>query len=756
MAARREVCRYPRRGERVAPATLRTLLLDEAPQRLVGGTAAAGSRLCDLDESVWEKLPPDVVVQLGDLVVAKVAAGCARKAILQRRLPRLPEQARLADLRLEHRTGLCLARAGLDHDLQALSEKSIGDVLSIRAFGPRSLVDLLSSLETALARGAARLDPRLTAEATRLLAQPAAEDAGRDDARFGPLILEVDPEAANARRLAERLVARTQDPPDPAFAAEKVRQLSQRLAAMPGETIEDELIQIFASTPYERNREIVIGYYGWRDGQLHTLAQIGARYGMTRERTRQICAKLVKRKNPRSIPAPVTDRALAFLASRLPGPAADLEQALAESGLTKVGLGLENVRRATQLLARPLPFELVGIDGRQLAVDPAEADLPAAVVELAKKEVYYHGLATVDRIRDGLGKSRPDRAASAAVVLQTLQLMDGFSWLDDRRNWFRLSGRSKHGLPRAIEKILSVAPAVTVDQLRAAVGRNRRMWRVAPPDEVIGEFCRQMPGLRVEGDRITAENTRPWRSVLTGVEKQLVEILLRHGPLMERGQLEELCVAAGMNRFSFHAFVACSPIIAQYGHSIYGLLGADVSGHQIESLAWKRRQERVPTRVLDGHGRTADGRVWLSYRLSKAASTYAVITVPAALKKTISGRFRLVSASGSEVGTLAAKDGRAWGLGAFLRRHQAKTDDRVRITLDLETRTAVIELDSHPSPARGRKAEGDDDLPSPARGRGAEGDDDLPSPARRRGAEGDDDLPSPARGRGAGGEGERS
>ena len=177
---------------------------------------------------------------------------------------------------------------------------------------------------------------------------------------------------------------------------------------------------------------------------------------------------------------------------------------------------------------------------------------------------------------------------------------------------------------------------------------------------------------------------------MTGVEAKLVGILQKHGPVMERSELEDLCVGSGMNRFSFHAFIACSPVIAQYGHSIYGLLGADVSTETVQSLTDKRRAERSPTRVLDGYGRTDDGKVWLSYRLSKAASTYAVITVPAALKDVVRGRFRLLTGDGREVGTLAAKDGRAWGLGTFLRQCGAQTDDRILITLDPRKRQAVI------------------------------------------------------------------
>jgi hypothetical protein len=327
----------------------------------------------------------------------------------------------------------------------------------------------------------------------------------------------------------------------------------------------------------------------------------------------------------------------------------------------------------------------------ELAVAVQDSAIPAAVVEAAKKQVYYHGVSTVEQIHRGLAKKFFGRAARA-IIVETLELIDGFSWLDDKRDWFRLQTISRHGLPKAIEKILSVAGEIGVSEIRSAVGRNRRMWQDPPPESVILEFCRQASNVRVVGDLVAADPPQNWSKTLTGVEAKLVEILDRHGPVMERGELEDLCVAGGINRFSFHAFVACSPVIRQYGHSIYGLLGANLSATQVESLAARRRAERAPQRVLDGHGRTEDGKIWLTYRLSKAASTYAVITVPAALKDTVRGRFRLLAADGRSAGTLAAKEGRAWGLGGFLRQHDAQAGDLVTITLDLEEKTATIKL----------------------------------------------------------------
>jgi hypothetical protein len=315
-----------------------------------------------------------------------------------------------------------------------------------------------------------------------------------------------------------------------------------------------------------------------------------------------------------------------------------------------------------------------------------------AAVDLARKEVYFHGLAMVEGIDRAISVRFGNRAGSK-LVRQALMLMDGFRWLDESTGWFRLQPLHRHGLPKAIDKVLAVADSVTASQLRTALARNHRLWKEPPPEKVLLEFCRQMDQVRVEGDRIRSDPPRDWKKSLTGVEAKLVQVLLDHGPVMERGAMEDLCVADGMNRFSFHAFVSWSPVIAQFAHSVYGLLGTKVSPKQVKELLAQRRATHANHRVLDRHGITEDGKIWLRYRLSKAASTYAVITVPAALKKVIRGRFQLIDLDGREIGTLATKDGRAWGLGAFLRKHDAHTGDHIVLTLDLQERTAVVTWD---------------------------------------------------------------
>jgi hypothetical protein len=458
-------------------------------------------------------------------------------------------------------------------------------------------------------------------------------------------------------------------------------------------TVEGELMQIFAPTGHERNRQIVIGYYGWEDGRRHTLTEVGSQFGVTRERIRQVCARATRRpKELDRFDAPTMDRALALIDERLPCSAERLEAELVHEGLTKVGMCLENIAAGAKLLEREIPFKVLKIETGRLAVRPKQVDAAGAIVDLAKKDVYFHGLGTVGQIDRAVTK-RFRGCGGRQLVASVLELIDGFAWLDEPTGWFRIRSIAKHGLPKTIEKILSVAPQISVSKMRRAMSRNRRMWKNPPPNDVLLAFCQQMPNVRVERNQIIGDPPPDWKKALTGVERKLVSVLKQHGPVMERGTMEDLCVEDGMNRFSFHAFVSWSPVIAQFGHSVYGLLGAKVSKKAVDELIEKRRDHRAEHRVLDGHGHTDDGRVWLSYRLSKAASTYAVITIPAALKNEVRGRFELFSADGEQIGTLATKDGRAWGLGAFLRREGAQTDDRVTLTLDLDARAAVVSLE---------------------------------------------------------------
>ncbi len=199
------------------------------------------------------------------------------------------------------------------------------------------------------------------------------------------------------------------------------------------------------------------------------------------------------------------DRILALIDKRIPAAAETIEAELLEKGLTALDMSLEVVSAAAELLNRPPRFKIVKIDqGKSpaaarkkikaklkskpapeksahkhaakdyMAVRPDQADAIQAIVDLAKKEIYFHGLSTIARIERMISRRYP---ADQRLVRQVLLQINAFRWLDESAGWFAIQGIAKHGLPKAIDKVLAVAGEVAVTEMHAALSRNSRLWK---------------------------------------------------------------------------------------------------------------------------------------------------------------------------------------------------------------------------------------------------------------------------------------
>lgn len=683
----RRSSRYPRAGHRLAPQLLREILTDYVPASIARGTPIQGMRLCDLDETAWNHLSPQDINKLAEMIISRVNVSGYNRVIQNRSIPRPPRGVRLEDLRLENRTYNCLRREGFAKRPEDLGKQTIGDLLSIKAFGAKCLVDLLSSLETLVSREG-KLDEELTAQARALGEIPEAAPIHFSDPRLGEMLRATDAEANTVGELVNHVVRRRLDPPDPLRLYEQICHVRTRIQELTQLSLEEELIQVFSPSANQRDREIIAEYYGWDGGGGHTLEELGKKYGLSRERIRQVCVRAVKRTRGADVFAPVLDRALGFIADRLPCEVDRLQSEFDQTGLSRCGLSLEIVQQAASFLQRQPDFAIVPVGEARLAVHPDTVRIPRAIVQVAKRIVLSYGATTVTDVAAELPKQYAKKADSA-LILETLKTLPDFQWLDEQRGWFRLESLPQYGLPNMIEKILSVTGQIDISKLRGAVARYRRTGRKVPPSRVLLEFCRRMPGIRTEGNTVIADPPLDWRNVLAGVERGMVEVLTEHGPVLERGEFEEYCIHNGMNRFSFNAIIMCSPVITQYGRSVYGLLGKKVDRKTIESLA-ARRSGAAPNKVLKSYGTIDDGRVYLAYRLSKAAISGGVITVPAAMSEQVRGRFAIRTGEGEAAGTLVSKNGCAWGLGPVLRGQDAEPGDHLLILFDMGQHEAQI------------------------------------------------------------------
>ncbi len=137
---------YPRPKHPIAPCTLAAYLRRVAPGR--PGEDAVW--LCDLDATAWERFSEAACRRFAERVVQEAARQIMhiRAEMAAEPLPPVPNGTRLPDLQLEVRTFNRLHALWQGRPMGGFAGLTIGDVLGLRAFGTRCLVDLLTSMES--------------------------------------------------------------------------------------------------------------------------------------------------------------------------------------------------------------------------------------------------------------------------------------------------------------------------------------------------------------------------------------------------------------------------------------------------------------------------------------------------------------------------------------------------------------------------------------------------------------------------------
>ncbi len=715
--------RYPRPGYRLAPSLLGDVLQTLVPKGVLQASAPP-IKLCDLDETVW-RFGDRVCKALAWTVVEETARQLSRhpRSLLDRTLPLSPRDFRLDDLELQVRTYNCLdqlRRGGLLNSPHDWAKLSIGSLLSLRAFGAKSLVDLLTSYEGFVAGKGGHASDRVDSSTSAI-------DYGRSLEAWTakplfPIPSEVLscklPKPAEGLRLADLpLQTRTYNCLEKhgfrktlsGLGEMTVRELLKIRGFGPGclvdlllalfrkeqesptacrEDLADELDDVLVRNQGgRRNREIIKRYFGLDGKGGTTLREVGVEFGVTRARVQQICHRFSHVARMRKLALPLLESALELVRGHIPGTAEEIEVQLTNAGVCKQQFRLPGLLNAAILFGRKAGFTLEVIAGKSVALPAERVKTTKQIVREARRAIKHWGALTVADLVARL-EERLKAPIEGDFALRVLRKLPEFKWLDEASGWFWLRTVSRSRILTKIRKILAVSGRIPVADLRMGIARHHRMKGYAPPRRVLLELCRLLPGMQVEGEVVMAKPPIDWSEVLSPTEQKMFVILMEHGPIMQRARFEERCLESGMKRSTFYVYLDYSPIIERYAAGVYGLRGAEVTPGEVESLIPTRRA----TSVRLDHGWTPHGEPWISYRLSEATIQNGVVSVPPGFKQLLEGEFDLKTADGHAVGKLVVKESSAWGLGPFFRRRGGEEGDHIMLVLSLTTRQARISI----------------------------------------------------------------
>lgn len=623
-----------------------------------------------------------------------------------RHFPRTAPTARLSEISISMRAQKCLIRLKASRgiaDLSQLSQLSIRELLEMKNFGRKSLVNLLSSVLPIILDDTSEdpsidrpLSANVTEAAGRLSAQSYSLQIRCTDPRFksevGPLLFAANSSssdsplsaAASLHDVAHRLVGRTRDSLLPERILSTIRKIRLKVARARKIPLERELNEIVQTFVIGRNAEMIKSLLGWDGTGAKTLQVVGDKFHITREGVRQISSKITKKMRGHCF-TPALKRAMTYINKLAPAEANDVEEELRNLGITRDLFLLDGVVEAAKLLGRSVPFLIEQHHGTRTVVHDEDIGLSKSIVRLASKAVSHGGLGKVGDLCDLLKEQR-NSLMGPSVVSSVLQSVPSIRWLDDGKEWFYLADVPRNHLVTLVEKVLSVAPNIHANEMRAAISGDFRGLGFAPPRAVVLEFCRIACNCTIDGLTIIAKRPPLIGDVLSKIEQIAYSVLVNHGPLLHRADFERMCIDRGMNTSTFANYVGRLPFLARYGPAVYGLRGATLQPGDVERC--------IPpaTKRLRDHGWTENAMPWLAVELSYASLSSGVIGIPSGVSRFIGGRYVLKTQVGSEVGNLVISKNSGWGLGSFFRKRGGEPGDVVVLTFDLQRHEAVVRV----------------------------------------------------------------
>ena len=364
----------------------------------------------------------------------------------------------------------------------------------------------------------------------------------------------------------------------------------ERVVAAEAATVSEEILwtgralsALFAPVAVrERNAEIFLARFGGQGGASSTLQEIGNRFGMTRERIRQIVEKQL------SYIALIEPRTERF---------DDLEAACSRVGLQSLSgaeielrdilggaLTLEGAQDyGAVVLGRSRLLSIVTGSSVGPFVTPMAAPWLAAASSIIKRLVRFSGAAQVN-LAYGLLVRDLGGYVDYETFRSGIEQLTDFSWIDGEKTWCWL------GPDRSANRILEWSTAILAGagrplDVEIIFGGLVRMSRtrpgtyedagVIPPVGVVRNLLALAPHLECQQhDDFKLRPTVVADIPRGSAAEAIVTALRSRAGIASRSELRaELVDGAGMNPITFSVGLATSPLLRQVDRSLYAIRG---------------------------------------------------------------------------------------------------------------------------------------------------------------------------------------
>ena len=423
------------------------------------------------------------------------------------------------------------------------------------------------------------------------------------------------------------------------------------------------------------------------EGKL-TLEAAGAIKGITRERVRQVAARIdLEHSFQRRWPLP----------DPLLRVEAGLEESLGRDAATLVAI-VDAAASSAAPLSPPAAMTLLRFFGHDVALEEhggvmqarRPASFAAGVSRAEVRAVAWEisdrsGFARCADVLDDLQRSHPAAEPSelASLISESVDMNDlplGYTFCAPHRSPTTVE---------TVQRMLDYVAVLDVDQVHRGIDRRFRFRGLGapPPREVVKAMLQRRSEFIVEGDHVrAARRNQPDRTTL--VWWIVEQIRSSDLGVLHRTVLFDAARRAGKNQSSVSVFSSFSELCEPVGGGCIALVGDRVEPIQIELARRQAALIRVPTRLVSIE--SVAQLTTLSILVGNSLRDTGVLSIPVAFARRFGTRSFPITAGGQQRGELKTSGTALISLSSALSNLDVHPGDEIEIVIDFGAGTSEL------------------------------------------------------------------
>ena len=399
--------------------------------------------------------------------------------------------------------------------------------------------------------------------------------------------------------------------------------------------LDEEINELMKKINYRR-QDVIEYHYGLDGSGIKTLELSGKRFGVTRERIRQIVSKYLRIVEKKKISGFIILKKINELLIQLcPISCINFEKYLLDNGIVRNRYHTRTLLSLIKLFLNKDDFILL----EKKSVIDIKKNLKYSIL----KDFVFDNFNNYGLLRTAFLSKK--FKLTIEQIFDLLNSENEISFIE--KEWLYDNSKLRNRLYSTLQKIFNVSPVVNKFHIMKAIKRNTRLKESSSMTfKAVSNYCKIELNAKIDDFNISVPNNfiskffdNSQREILSTTDLAFINVF-KNEKILTFNQLLNKLMDQGVNTNTATVFIGQNtPVIIKVAPGCYSLVGTNFDTGEIDNFYKKNKGKGA--KIISDYDHNDDGSIWVGYEINERTRSGKNFAVENSLYNIIKGKYNV-------------------------------------------------------------------------------------------------------------------